>query len=225
MSSTKGNKYYIIAAFVALLTTILAVNLAFPEKTVAVAHAEEMAFESKSMGDPSAQIVLREYSSLTCGHCAAFHKGTLQELKTRYIDTGKLYYVYTEFPLNKPALDAALIARCMPDTRFWSFTDLLFSQQHEWAFNSKDYLLSLKQNAKLAGMSESQVDSCLKEEKTKDAMIRNMQEAAEKYQIDATPTFILEAGGKQEKLIGNQSVQSFMKTIEKHLGQENGSKP
>jgi len=212
----------------------MVVYLLSSNETAKPAYAKEEAtekvqtaisLETKTMGNPEAPVTLYEYSSLTCGHCANFHVNTLKELKSEYIDTGKLYYVYNDFPLNKPALDASLLSHCMPEERFWSFLDFLFAQQKEWAFDSKDYLKSLKQNSKLAGLSDEQTEACLNDKVKSEAIIERMQKAAEKYEIDATPTFVLKAGGREEKLVGNLPASAFKETMEKLLKQEGTSQP
>ena len=115
---------------------------------------------TRAVGDPNAPVKITELFSLTCGHCAEFHNNTYPSIKSEYVDTGKVYYVYQEFPLNKPALDASMIARCLPSERYAGFIDLLFKNQEAWALVD-DYKSALRQNAKLAGMSDQEFDACL----------------------------------------------------------------
>lgn len=70
---------------------------------------------AKELGDENAPVVIEEYASLSCNHCASFHKDTFPKLKEEYIDTGKVYFIYNDFPLNASALDGAMVARCMPE--------------------------------------------------------------------------------------------------------------
>jgi thioredoxin-related protein len=165
----------------------------------------------KTLGDPRAPVIVEEFSSLTCGHCGSFHKNTFGEFKSAFIDTGMVYYVYNEFPLNKPALDGAMLARCMPEERFWTFTALLYETQDQWIFGAKDYLASLKQNAKLAGLSEDEVESCLADEEMAESLAAAMQSLAAKYSVQATPTFVFNKGATQ--LSGNQPITVFRETI------------
>lgn len=205
---------------VALAVAIAAVAVTYaPDKNDVsrTAYANGNGIEIKAMGSEDSPVTLYEFSSLTCGHCGNFHKTTLRELKKDFIDEGKLYYVYNDFPLNKPALDASLISRCMPEDRFWGFLDLLFTQQKQWAFSGGDYLKSLKQNARLAGMSGAEVDSCIDDESATQALAANMQKFAEKYEIDSTPTFVLKKGDAEEKLVGNQPVEVFREKINRLL--------
>ncbi len=229
MSFFKGAVKKIIVGFVVLVAvTAIAVLLKIQDESPrpAFANEEQQKIDPKTLGTPEAPVVLKEFSSLTCGHCSVFHEKTFKEIKDKYIDTGKVYYIYTDFPLNKPALDASLVSHCMTDERFWSFLDFLFSQQKEWAFKSKDHVKALEQNAKLAGLSEEEIKSCLGNDGKAKSLIGRMQKASKKYDINATPAFVIEAHGKQEKIIGNRPFQAFETIFEKFLKQaENGSKP
>jgi protein-disulfide isomerase len=112
------------------------------------------------IGDPNAPVTMIEYSSLTCPHCAAFHKETLPGLKERYIDTGKVRLVLRDFPLDETALKAAVIAHCAGPERYPTFVDVFFNQQESWA-RAGDPVAALKQLAKLGGLAETEIDACL----------------------------------------------------------------
>ena len=104
----------------------------------------------RSLGNPDAPVQVHEFASLTCTHCADFSKQTFEAFKVAYIDTGKVFFTYHDFPLNAPALEATMIARCLPETRYFQFVSFLFQTQDKWAF-SEDYKKSLNQNVKLLG--------------------------------------------------------------------------
>lgn len=145
------------------------------------------------VGSPDAPVKLVEYASLTCTHCAHFHKDTYPELKTKYIDTGLVSIEFREFPLNAAALDAAMIARCLPAERYGAYTDLLFQTQDAWTVQP-DYIVTLKQNAQLAGLSAEQVDACLADPRVKQFIGQNVKDATAKWKIESTPTFIVNDG-------------------------------
>jgi protein-disulfide isomerase len=86
---------------------------------------------SGKLGSDDAPIKVIEYSSLTCGHCASFHKMELPQIQKAYIDTGKVQFIFKEFPLNEPAVAASQILRCMPMDKYVSFMGLLFDQQEK----------------------------------------------------------------------------------------------
>lgn len=160
----------------------------------------------RALGDPEAPIVVREFFSLTCNHCADFHNGTFQVLKEKYIDTGKIYFIYEEFPLNGPALYGSMIARCLPKERYTGFIDLLLKNQDEWAF-SGDFKSSLKQNAALAGMSEEDFEECFNDKKLQAAIGANIQEASQVWNIRSTPSFVFNNG--ERVMSGGKSIDEF----------------
>src|SRR5947209_14674871 len=89
-----------------------------------------------ALGDPQAPITVIEYASMTCPHCAHFHLTTFPELKKRYIDTGKVRFVFREFPLDPVATGAFMLARCAGNDRYFALLDLLFHEQRQWAVNN-----------------------------------------------------------------------------------------
>ena len=85
-----------------------------------------------SIGDPNAPVTLVEYAMFTCPHCATFAKEVMPQIKENYIDTGKVRLVFREVYFNKPALWAAMIARCAPADRYFGIVDVLFATQASW---------------------------------------------------------------------------------------------
>lgn len=170
----------------------------------------ELMMGVRKVGSDDAPIKVVEYSSLTCGHCSSFHKNDYPKIKADYIDTGKVQLIFKEFPLNKPAVDASKLLRCMPEDKFLPFQSLLFDEQEKWAY-SPEYLVPLKQNAKLAGMSEEQIESCLNNQELENRIIGDMKAASDKYNIQSTPTFIVNDGVKV--IVGHQGLALFEETF------------
>jgi len=170
----------------------------------------EAMMTKRSIGSPTAPLKLTEYSSLTCSHCAHFHKDILPALKTKYVDTGKLEITFKEFPLNPPAADASAILRCMPEDKYVGFMNMLFETQDNWAYKP-EYKDLLRQNAKLAGMSDEQFDSCLANDGLKKRILSDMQSASKAHKIHSTPSFILE--GRAEPIVGAQPLEFFEKAF------------
>lgn len=166
----------------------------------------------RAIGSPDAPIKIIEYASMTCSHCAHFHNDILPALKSKYIDTGKVYLEFREFPLNDPALKATLTARCLPEEQYENFVSLLFKSQDQWA-GGIDYMASLRQNAKLAGMSDATFEACHNEPMLKLKVAENMQEAKDKWKISATPTFIINDGA--ETISGAQPLENFERVFRK----------
>lgn len=166
----------------------------------------EQIMAPRGVGDVNAPIKIIEYASLTCSHCAHFHNDVYPALKAKYIDTGKVYFEFREFPLNDPALKATIAARCLPAAQYENFVSLLFKNQDQWAAGI-DYMAQLKQNAKLAGLGDAQFEACQNSADIKLKLAENMQEAQDKWKVAATPTFIINEGAKT--IGGAQPLEAF----------------
>ena len=172
----------------------------------------------RGLGDPNAPVQIQEFFSLTCNHCATFHEGAFQELKSKYIDTGKVYYVFEEFPLNGPALYGSMVARCLPEERYEGFIDLLLKNQDSWAFGG-DFKNSLKQNAKLAGMSDEEFEACFTNKALQADVAQNVKEASEVWKISSTPSFVLNKG--ERIMRGGASIKDFDAVISELMSATN----
>lgn len=182
----------------------------------------EKAMAPRIIGSATAPIKIIEYASLTCSHCAHFQNDVLPDLKSKYIDTGKVSLEYRDFPLNDPALKATLAARCLPEDKFEGFLNLLFKTQEHWA-GGIDYMVALKQNAKLAGMSDETFEACEADPKLKLAVADGMQKAQDKWKISATPTFIVNDGAEQ--ISGAQPLEEFERVFRKVSNNAIGDAP
>ena len=154
------NPFSISGGRIGLKSAVAAEDQAAPAKEAAPA---ESALPDMVLGKDDAPVTIVEYSSLSCPHCAVFHRDVLPALKSEYIDTGKLRYIEREFPLNNPALAGSVIARCVDPSRFFAFTDLLFSKQEDWAFKD-DALKPLRLYAKQAGLTDADFEKCIDDE-------------------------------------------------------------
>lgn len=170
----------------------------------------------RAMGDPSAPIRIDEFASLTCSHCASFHNNTLAAVKEKYVDTGKVYFVFNDFPLDKAALDASITARCLPEDKYEAFISLLFKTQRVWA--AEGYIKALQQNAKLAGLSDKEFKECHENSAYRKGLEAKIQSARENYDIQSTPTFILNNG--EDTIRGASSIKTFDQVIGKLLAEE-----
>jgi protein-disulfide isomerase len=167
---------------------------------------------TRAIGNPDAPIKVIEYASMTCSHCGTFHNNILPALKEKYIDTGKVYFEFREFPLNDPALKATLTARCLPESQYYDFVSVLFKGQGQWDAGL-DYMKALRQNAKLAGMSDATFDACHAEPMLKLKIAENMQEAKDKWKISSTPTFVINDGA--EIIAGARPLEEFERIFRK----------
>jgi protein-disulfide isomerase len=156
------------------------------------------------LGKADAPITIIEYASLTCPHCAHFEVDVLPKLKEKWIDTGKAKLVLRDFPLDEPALRAAMVARCAPPERFYPLVDTFFAQQEQWA-TTRDYRAALEKLAKLGGISNKEFAACISDKKLEDQVAQSRLTAAQQLGVDATPTFFI--NGK--KFDGAPTLEAF----------------
>ncbi len=147
--------------------------------------------EDRVLGDENARVTILEYSSLTCPHCAQFHAEGYRHLKSAYIDTGKVKLVFRDFPLDGLALRAAALAECVPPGRYYPFLQLLFEGQNSWA-RADHPLVELARLGQLAGLSQERAAECLQGDNPGlEKIIQERLAGQEEYQIDSTPSFII----------------------------------
>ncbi|WP_341992336.1 DsbA family protein [Azorhizobium sp. AG788] len=163
---------------------------------------------AKTLGDPKAPVTIVEYASMTCSHCATFNQQTWPTLKSKYVDTGKVYFVFREFPFDPVATAAFMLARCVPDDKYFPMVDTLFETQRAWAF-SNDPAGGLLKIAKQAGMSEADFEKCLSDKDLADKVQASAQYGNKELAIDSTPTFFV--NGK--KISGALTVADLEKEL------------
>ncbi|MES1203370.1 MAG: DsbA family protein [Pseudomonadota bacterium] len=150
--------------------------------------------EDMVLGKADAPVTVIEYASTTCPHCAHFYATTYPELKKRYIDTGKVRYIYREFILNQLDAAAVMLLRCSDKEKFFPLLDALFQKQSEWVVQKPiPPLLAL---AKQAGFTEDSFNACLdtqRNEKSKALMdkLQARNDTAQKFGVNSTPTFFV----------------------------------
>ena len=177
----------------------------------------EKALTVRTVGNADAPVKLEEFASLSCSHCADFYKNTYPKLKTEYIDTGKVQFTYTDFPLNAPALEAALVARCLPESHYFNFLKALFENQKDWAF-TEQFREKLQHNAAMLGMSTDGYNACVNSEELRQGIVERMQKAAETHKIQSTPSFIFNG---TEPMNGAVDYEAFKKKIDELLAAQN----
>jgi len=158
-------------------------------------------------GKADAPITIVEYASMTCSHCAAFHRDVYPALKKNYIDTGKAKFILREFPLDPLATAAFMLARASGDKRD-AVVDLLFLQQKNWAFVDKP-LDGLSNVLKQTGLSEDAFKATLKDQQLYENVNKVRDRAAEKFGISATPTFFVNG----DKYSGEISIEDWDKIL------------
>ena len=188
-----------------LLTVVTAVAATAPP-----AWADDARKGERSFGKPDAKVTVQEFFSLTCTHCAAFSQNTMPDLTKNLIDTGKLRFVYHDFPLDQVALLAAQIARALPPERYEPFIAALFASQDRWAFaRGINYTDELWKFAALAGMSRTTFDSAVADTDLRSWILAQQEADQKTYGIDSTPSFLING----QKYSGDMSYDAFVKLI------------
>ncbi|HEY7247482.1 MAG TPA: DsbA family protein [Xanthobacteraceae bacterium] len=142
----------------------------------------------ESLGSANAPVTIIEYASLTCPHCAHFHETTFPELKKKYIETGKVRFIFREFPLDQLAAAGAMLARCAGKDKYFPMIETLFAQQREWVVQKP--LEPMFNIARQAGFTQQSFDACLANQQ----MLTGLQEGqkrAQQFGVNSTPTFFI----------------------------------
>ena len=140
-------------------------------------------------GQADAPVTIVEYASMTCPHCSHFHETTYPEMKKKYIDTGKVRFVFREFPLDPLALAASMLARCAGKDRYFPLIDAFFAQQKDWVVQKP--LQPMFAIAKQAGFTQQSFDQCLANHQMEQSIVEERTRATQKFNVNSTPTFFI----------------------------------
>ncbi|MEX1060759.1 MAG: DsbA family protein [Methyloceanibacter sp.] len=161
--------------------------------------------EDISLGKVDAPNVIVEYASMTCPHCAQFHKTVLPELQTKYFDNGQARLILREFPLDGLAVAAFMLARCAGPDRYYPMVGALFDTQQTWALPGADGKEKLLLIAKQAGFSKEKFDQCLADKELFNKIVETRTRGNEAFGVESTPSFFV--NGK--RLTGEHTLQDF----------------
>lgn len=171
---------------------------------------EDGPLPENALGDAAAPNTVIEYSSMTCPHCARFHQNVVPDLKSKYIDTGKVRYIIREFPLDNLAFAAFMLARCVAPEKYFPFIEVLYAKQKDWAFGEGDPVPRLFKMAQQAGFTKESFETCLKDQKLLDGIAAVRKRANEKFGVSSTPTLFV--NGKLLK--GASGIEDIEKLLE-----------
>ena len=199
------------------LTGLAALASASPLRLISDALAQSATDVAKpqslpdmALGPADAKVTIVEYASMTCPHCAAFNDQVFPKIKSEFIDTGKVRYVFREFPLDIKAAAGSMLSRCIANgdpNKYFAVTDLLFKSQNDWVM--KNTTESLTRIGKQAGLTQQQVEECLKDQALLDKIAADQKYASEVLKVDSTPTFFVNG----ERIKGETSIEEFEKKI------------
>ncbi|MCM2563389.1 DsbA family protein [Lutimaribacter sp. EGI FJ00015] len=177
------------------------------------ANVDTSSIVEMSIGADDAPVTVIEYASFTCPHCATFHNGPAQQLKSEYVDTGKVRFVYRDVYFDRPGLWASMVARC-DSNRFFGITDILYKQQRDWIGDGQPAQIAenLRRIGKVAGLSDEQLDSCLADADKAQTLVAWFQQNAEADDINSTPSLII--NGEKH---GNMSWADLKALIDENL--------
>ncbi|THF51028.1 DsbA family protein [Allorhizobium terrae] len=168
----------------------------------------------QALGKPDAPVKIVEYFSMTCPHCAHFHEVTFDAIKAKYIDTGKVYFVFREFPFDPAATAAFMLARCAPPEQYYPFITMFLKQQRAWAAPSDgDVRNAMLQMSKMAGFTQESFQACLTNTKLAGEVTAVRDRGAKDFGVNSTPTFII--NGKV--YTGDMPVDSMSALIDSFL--------
>ena len=176
--------------------------------------AKPVSLPDMALGPANAPVTITEFASMTCPHCAAFNADVFPKIKAAYIDTGKIRYVFREFPLDIKAAAGSMLSRCIAKDdsgKYFAVTDMLFKQQGDWVM--KNTTETLTRIGKQAGLSQQAVDDCLKDQALLDKIVADQKFANEVLKVNSTPTFFING----EMIKGETSFEEFDKRIKSLL--------
>ena len=200
----KLNKRHVIFGSVALAGLALGAPQSFAVDLTGL--NDPPAFGEMTMGPDTAKVTVIEYASATCPHCAAFYNDTFGTLKKEYIDTGKIKFVFREFPHQDAALAAFMLARCAPKEKYFPLIDVFFTTQPEW---TQDPLAGLNKIAQQAGFTKESFDACMKNEAVAKDILA-VRTKAEGFGVTGIPTFFVNG----ERFEGETTIEAFRAKID-----------
>jgi protein-disulfide isomerase len=172
--------------------------------------AKPQSLPDMALGPATSPVTITEYASMTCGHCANFNETVFPKIKSEYIDSGKIRYVFREFPLDIKAAAGSMLARCIAKDdagKYFAVVDMLFKQQTDWV--TKNTTETLTRIGKQAGLSQQAVEDCLKDQALLDKIAADQKFASEVLKVNSTPTFFING----EMVKGATSFEEFDKKI------------
>ncbi len=168
------------------------------------------------IGSDEAPVTIIEYASMSCSHCADFHNNTLDTLKTEYIDTGKMRFVFRDFPFNYPALVGSMMVRCVPENVRYDYMNILYKLQKKWVFRdqskTREEVYKIMQSG---GMQQDEFDTCLSDVNLENDLLEGVMNAQREFNIRSTPSFLING----TLYSGNKNIKEFRQIIDKILSE------
>jgi protein-disulfide isomerase len=167
------------------------------------------ALPDMALGPAEAKVTIVEYAAATCPHCAAFNKDVFPKIKSEFIDTGKIRYVFREFPLNIKDLACAMLSRRIAgedSAKYFAVVDIMFRQQDQLVEKTSD---TLRLIGRQAGLTTQAVEDCLKDQTMQDKISSGQKYAEDVLKVEGTPTFFING----DEIVGEAAFEEFAKRI------------
>ena len=181
---------------------------------LASAQTADPRLGERGIGNPDAPVKVMEFFSLTCTHCAAFHKEIFPRVKKELVEGGAIRMIWRDFPLDQIALLASAVARSLPAERYEGFIGALLASQDRWAFTRGDPTAELSKMAALAGMAKPRFDEIVADAALQRAILEQRMQAEKEFSISATPSFSFQGKGTPRNQSGNMTFERFQQLVE-----------
>ena len=193
-----------------IISIIMLLSMIFPISVLSEDSIERL--PGRVLGQESAKIVIEEFASMSCGHCASFHNNALKKIKKEFIDSGKAKLIFYDFPLDRGAMIGSMITQCMNDKQFFPVLSLLFQRQTEWT-QSDNIIESISNILVPLGLDKANTLSCLEENNVNQnrwkSLLAGRKYAIETKGVEATPTFFVNG----EKVEGKLNIKKIKELV------------
>ena len=168
-------------------------DLTFAANAQEAGEVDTSSIVEMSLGNPEADVTVIEYASFTCPHCADFHADQFKKLKTDYIDTGEINFIYRDVYFDRFGLWASMLARCGGEERFFGLTSVIYDKQKEWIGSGDPVSIAneLRKIGKVAGLDEDRIEQCLADQDKAKALVAWYQKNAEEHDVNSTPSLVI----------------------------------
>ena len=198
-------------AFILFFLILLNINLKAADNSILKVTEKDFV-----LGNEDALVTIIAYESMSCSHCADFHNNTLSDIKTEYIDTGKVKFVFRNFPFNYPALAGSMIMHCVPNEVRYDYMNALYKLQNSWIKREhSETRAELYKIMQSGGMQQDEFDSCLSDINLENDILEGVMNAQREFNIRSTPSFIVNG----VLYSGNKNIKEFRQIIDKILSQ------
>jgi len=198
-----------LSLHIVLMVSIFLPSLSMAESNDQISDSTESMF----IGDKEAPVVIIEYASFSCSHCATFHTEVLPKLKADYINSGKVLLEYREVYFDGPGLWAGLLARCQGNQKYFPMIDLIYRKQKDWARGNRDEIIDgLLSVGRQSGLTDEKSRKCMEDSNLAENLIEIFKKNITVDGISSTPSFVING-----ELVQNMSYDELKKIIDAKL--------